>query len=62
MPAPGMAAANALEREPKTFKQAVLSKRFQPILRTGRRKAAGWAQPGRDGFLIKKNDPDEWQA
>ena len=54
--APGMAAANAFYSKPKPFEQAVFFKGLHAVGAAGGCVAAGWAQEGRNAFLVQ---PDE---
>jgi len=54
--APGVAAANTVEAEPRPFKEAVMAKSIDSVARTGRIKTATSRQHRRDQQLVS---PDQ---
>ena len=62
MTAPGVAAADAFDGQPETFKDSMFLKCFNGVMRAGRCKTALGPQPGRDHPLVNFDEPDKGQG
>ena len=57
--APGVAGNDAFDRQPAAFDGAVFLQRLDAVVGASRGIAAGTAEPGRQGDLVKSDQPDE---
>ena len=60
--APGMAAADALQRKPEALEHTVLSESLQPVLRAGGCVAALRSQQGRNDPLVQLDQCNKRKA
>lgn len=60
MPAPGMAAADAFEREPASFKGAILADGLDTVLRTRGRIPARCTQHRRQQVLVRLDQRNKY--